>query len=374
MEVASKNLHHAALSHSAGSVVYCPYAVHTFPAFRPHPKLPHTPSPNMSQQGIFSIAPDSQDVAATPGNSANGSPFAAADSEPDKGSPFTAVRESSPFQQAQRSQPTEQNKGGIPARRPEGQPPALGSGSAEAGPSATPVAEAKQDEEANPFVAVQDDAAVQETEAPGGAFKMNGFAGQSGNQVMEAAPVAPTQETAAFEPAQAARSDYEAAKANLEPQQDFAAVPAQFAPAREQAPVPQAQPVAAPLARQDAMMQAPVRSNAAPAFQQLELRAIFGVNHILDTNEILQRARTLPGIRNVAVVGSEEAAALSNFRQAMQNMGFGDSSEMKLTSGGGSVDFLTDGDSTIAVLLEGSYAPGVQETLIIVAREIGKLA
>ena len=71
---------------------------------------------------------------------------------------------------------------------------------------------------------------------------------------------------------------------------------------------------------------------------------------------------------------TQEAAALSNFRQAMQGMGFGDSNEMKLNSGGGSVDFLTESDTTIAVLLEGSYAPGVQETLIIIAREIGKLA
>ncbi len=334
----------------------------------------------MSQQGIFSIAPDSQGAAPATGNtaSANGSPFTAVTNEPDQDSPFTAVRESSPFQQAQRSQAAGQSRGTIPAPRPEGQPPALGGGNAEAEPTAV---EAKPEQEASPFVAVQDNA-PQEIGTPGGAFQMNGFPEHSGTQVMEAAPVAPVQEPSPFVSVQDDHPDYEAAKASLEPQQDFAAVPAQFAPAREPAPAQQAQPVytpqpaSAPQASQPVQPAAPApsASTPAPAFQQLELRAIFGVDHVLDTQEILQRARTLPGIRNIAVVGRQESAALSNFRQAMQSMGFGDSSEMKLSSGGGSVDFLTEGETTIAVLLEGSYAPGVQETLIIVAREIGKLS
>jgi hypothetical protein len=232
---------------------------------------------------------------------------------------------------------------------------------------------------------------------------MNGFSEQNGSQVMEAAPVAATQQASPFVAVQNAYPDYEAAKENLEPQQDFAAVPPRYTLAQQPAPTQQAQPVYIPQpvqqpvqelapqqvqqAQQPVQQEAPFQavaptlapaaaalSSVSPAFQQLELRAIFGVDHVLDTSEILQRARTLPGIRNVAIVGAQEAAALSNFRQAMQGMGFGDSNEMKLNSGGGSVDFLTESDTTIAVLLEGSYAPGVQETLIIIAREIGKIA
>ena len=47
---------------------------------------------------------------------------------------------------------------------------------------------------------------------------------------------------------------------------------------------------------------------------------------------------------------------------------------MDLNFGSGSVDFITEGDTTLAVLQQGPYAPGVQETLIIVARELNKLA
>lgn len=344
----------------------------------------------MSQQGIFSIASDSNGgtpSAPSTNGGGNGSPFTAVTNEPAQNSPFTAVGQDSPFQQAQ---PADDGRGGIPQRRPEGQPPALGGGTIETEGAA------RAESDANVFEAVRDN--TSQTDPAGGPFQMNGFPQQNGSQVMEAAPVEPAQEASPFVAAQHVHPDYEAAKANLEPQQDFAAVPPRYTPAQQPAPAQQAQPVYTPQpvqqpvqqqAPQQAVQQAaPVQaaaptltpvataplSGVSPVFQQLELRAIFGVDHVLDTSEILQRARTLPGIRNVAIVGHQEAAALSNFRQAMQGMGFGDSNEMKLNSGGGSVDFLTESDTTIAVLLEGSYAPGVQETLIIIAREIGKIA
>ncbi len=350
------------------------------------------PQKNMSQQGIFSIAPDSNGGAPsappTTNGGGNGSPFTAVTNEPAQSSPFTAVGQDSPFQQAQ---PAAEGRGGIPQRRPEGQPPALGGGVVE-----TEVA-ARAEADTNVFEAVRDNTG--QTDPAGGPFQMNGFPQQNGSQVMEAAPVATAQQASPFVAAQHAHPDYEAAKANLEPQQDFAAVPPRYTPAQQPAPAPQAQAIYTPQpvqqqapqqVQQPVQQAAPVQAQQAaptltpvataalscvsPAFQQLELRAIFGVDHLLDSSEILQRARTLPGIRNVAVVGNQEAVALSNFRQAMQGMGFGDSNDMKLNSGGGSVDFLTESDTTIAVLLEGSYAPGVQETLIIIAREIGKLA
>lgn len=360
----------------------------------------------MSQQGIFSIAPDAHGGTPAGGASTNGggngSPFTAvSNNEPAQNSPFMSVGQDSPFQQSQQDHSADQGRGGIPQRRPEGQPPALGGVSAE---SDTP---AQAEVAGNVFEAVQDN--TQQPDPAGGPFQMNGFPEQNGNQVMEAAPVAPVQEASPFVSVQDDRPDYEAAKANLEPQQDFAAVPPRYTPAQqpvpvqqqaqpayvEQQPVQQQQPAPAQAANpaltpvassalvgagaEPAQMAAQPAAAAAspagvaPAFQQLELRAIFGVDHVLDTNDILQRARTLPGIRNVAIVGNQEAAALSNFRQAMQGMGFGDSNDMKLNSGGGAVDFLTESNATIAVLHEGSYAPGVQETLIIVARELGKL-
>jgi len=363
----------------------------------------------MSQQGIFSIAPDAQagaQAANSNGNQinrgGNGSPFIAISNAPSQDSPFTQAQ--SPFQQVQSADVSGRNganggDSGIPQRRPEGQPPALGGGSVGAD-AAAPV---EQTEETSLYAAASDNA--------GGPFQMNGFPANAGSRVMEAAPVSAASTASPFVAVANDHTNYEAAKAGLEPQQDFAAVQPHYTPVREQAQQAQslqqaqssqqAQPVqsyqAAPAAQQSQsagpaqpshpvyssppqqapatqVFAAPFASAAEPAFEQLELRAIFGVDHVLDVSQILQRARTLPGIRNVSVVGQQEASALSNFRQAMQSMGFGDSNDMKLNSGGGSIDFLSERDTTLAVLLEGAYAPGVQETLIIVAREIGKLA
>ena len=60
--------------------------------------------------------------------------------------------------------------------------------------------------------------------------------------------------------------------------------------------------------------------------------------------------------------------------QQSATLGLGDPELMELNFGSGSVDFITEGDTTLAVLQQGPYAPGVQETLIIVARELNKLA
>ena len=44
---------------------------------------------------------------------------------------------------------------------------------------------------------------------------------------------------------------------------------------------------------------APVQIKSASAgMQQLEIRAIFGVDHVLDANEMIQKARNLSGIGN----------------------------------------------------------------------------
>ncbi len=319
----------------------------------------------MSQQGIFSIASDSQPSQPNGGGAA--SPFTpvtsnGAQSNPEQASPFANATRS-PFQQVMqdREQEDVSQRGAIPQPRPEGQPPATNL----SGDANVDQGQAPQVEQRNVF-----EPAPQQN---GGPFQMNGFPEQATGQFTEAAPVAPSQQESPFVVVQDDRHDYEAAKAELEPQQDFAAVEPQYAPQ----PVPVAQPELKPVDPPAAVIAPQAQaftSQSEPAFQQLELRAIFGVDHALDQQEIIQRARTLPGVRNVAVVGAHEASALSNFRQAMQGMGFGDSNQMKLNAGGGDIDFLSEGGTTIAVLHEGNYAPGVQETLIIVAREIGKLS
>ena len=106
---------------------------------------------------------------------------------------------------------------------------------------------------------------------------------------------------------------------------------------------------------------------------QLVLRAIFGVTRDLDRDEILQRARALPGIRNLHIVGQNEGAAMASLRQSIQRMGFGDQASLALTTSGGFVDFIEEEGTTLAVLHEGVYAAGVRETLIIVAREFSSL-
>jgi len=326
----------------------------------------------MSQQGIFSIAPDSQNGASNGASSQqNGSPFASvAAIKADQNSPFASVASDSPFQQVAQSAPEGRN--GIPQPRANGQLPASS--------------------------VVTDTPTEQQpaTDNAGGPFQMKGFPEQQGSQVMEAAPVAATTETSPFVASNNnGQHDYEAAKAGLEPQQDFAAVqpryqvaqPSQLTEAMVQAaapaqPLQASQPSPEPLqaapapaaSQQPQPFSKPAPGNASAGFQQLELRAIFGVDHALTVDEIIQRARTLPGIRNVSLVGANESNALSNFRQALQGMGLGSSHEMKLSSGGGEVDFVSEGETTVAVLHEGSYGPGVEETLIIVAREIGKLS
>lgn len=206
---------------------------------------------------------------------------------------------------------------------------------------------------------------------------------------MEAAPVAATSNSSDFMGIVEDQDAYEAAKANLEPQQDFAVLPAGIEPDLSAQQRESVSPSVESLQRkwseqteQTEHVQAVEPLNTTPSaganpssgIQQLELRAIFGVDHMLEVNEILQRARILPGIRNVVVVESREAEAISHFGLAMGRMGLGGLGEMKINSGGGTVDFITEGNTTLAILVEGSYAPGVKETLIIVAREIGKLS
>jgi hypothetical protein len=107
--------------------------------------------------------------------------------------------------------------------------------------------------------------------------------------------------------------------------------------------------------------------------RQLELRAIFGVDRELSAEEILQRARSLPGMRNVARLGASEIAAIDAVKDLLPGLGFG-SGTLKLYSGAVPLEFIREGSVLLAVQTDGGFAPGVRETLMIVARELGRMA
>lgn len=154
-----------------------------------------------------------------------------------------------------------------------------------------------------------------------------------------------------------------------------------------------ATPVAAPAAPAtpaqipSAFAPAPTpQQSAAPVFQpqsqdsqsdsfnirQLELRAIFGVDREMNADEILQRARALPGMRNLARLSSQDMSTVEAVRNLLPNLGFG-SGALKLYSGSVPLEFIREGSVMLAVQTDGGFAPGVRETLMIVARELGRL-
>jgi len=103
--------------------------------------------------------------------------------------------------------------------------------------------------------------------------------------------------------------------------------------------------------------------------RQLALRAIFGVDRELSRDEILQRLQGLAGVRRVSLIGPEELAALDTLRLALAGMA-SDSTPLKLSFGSAPVEFIREGKAVLAVMTDGSFAPGVKETIIIAAREL----
>jgi len=107
------------------------------------------------------------------------------------------------------------------------------------------------------------------------------------------------------------------------------------------------------------------------AIRQIELRAIFGVDREMTPEEILQRTRALPGMRNVARVNPQDMATIEAVKTLLPNLGFG-SGSLKLYSGSVPLEFIREGSVMLAVQTDGGFAPGVRETLMLVARELGK--
>ena len=107
------------------------------------------------------------------------------------------------------------------------------------------------------------------------------------------------------------------------------------------------------------------------SIKQLELRAIFGVDREMKHEEIIQRARSLPGIRQIARVSESDIAAVDALKTVISNLGFG-SGALKLYSGSVPIEFIREGKTLLAVQTDGGFAPGVRETLMLVARELGR--
>ena len=106
--------------------------------------------------------------------------------------------------------------------------------------------------------------------------------------------------------------------------------------------------------------------------RQLELRAIFGVDREMNADEILQRSRALPGMRNIARVAASDMTTIEALKALVPNLGFG-GGNVKLYVGSVPVEFIREGSVMLGVQTDGGFAPGVRETLMIVARELNRL-
>jgi hypothetical protein len=149
------------------------------------------------------------------------------------------------------------------------------------------------------------------------------------------------------------------------------------APEPEPTPRPQAQPQPQAEAPAKKKSFVPVRPSAGKPvtseIKQLELRAIFGVDHELNYKEIMQKARGLSGIVHVAKVNGKESAAIEALQGLASKLGLDEDEPIVLSCPEGFIDFICCDETSLAVLRNDDYAPGVRETLIIVARELEKL-
>lgn len=91
----------------------------------------------------------------------------------------------------------------------------------------------------------------------------------------------------------------------------------------------------------------------------------------MSPDEIMQRARALPGIRQISRVSGSDVAAVDAMKQVIANLGFGGGG-LKLYAGSVPIDFIRESGVMLAVQTDGGFAPGVRETLMIVARELSR--
>lgn len=121
----------------------------------------------------------------------------------------------------------------------------------------------------------------------------------------------------------------------------------------------------------DASLESPVPGDSS-GIRQLELRAIFGIDRELSADEIMQRLRALPGIRNLARVGEDGLGAIDALRRSLAGLVQG-GAPLRILLGGAPVEFIREGKVVLAVMNDGSFAPGVREKIILAARELGRM-
>ena len=107
--------------------------------------------------------------------------------------------------------------------------------------------------------------------------------------------------------------------------------------------------------------------------KQLELRAIFGVDHELSHLEIMERMRDLPGIINVAEIDPSELEAFRSLRSCATKLGLGKEDAVIVNSPRGVIDCVQYQGTALGILMEGGYGPGVRETIYICTRELERL-
>ena len=296
-------------------------------------------------------------------------------------SPFAAVaRQESPFTVVDEAAEAATGEFGKPVRLPERRkmdspfqvaepsegfgfeappPPVFGASPFEVAPAASvpapsPFSVAPQQAPASPFAVEPSHAASASTQAAIAAF----------TTWQEPAPAAPAPPV--FAPAPPA---FTAAPVEPEPPapQPTQQIPSAFAPAPAPAPAaPAPQAVAPALAAFDD------QQSDSFNIRQLELRAIFGVDREMNADEILQRSRALPGMRNIARVNPADMTTIDALKNLIPSLGFG-SGMLKLYSGSVPLEFIREGSVMLAVQTDGGFAPGVRETLMIVARELNRI-
>lgn len=273
---------------------------------------------------------------------------------------------------------------------------------ADDGPASSPFAIVSEPE--SPFASMKDDHPARAAVDPGRPAKLPERRPAAGE-----APPLDARSPFASEPL-AQSSPFEAPAASVSPVgASPPPVPASAPPsspfAFAQEPVPAASPAPAPGASapvEAAAVAAPVAAAPAPApasvpvapavqsapatapaemdsyesdsrsIRQLELRAIFGVDRELGAEEMLQRARSLSGIRHVARIPAADVATVDAFKRVIGSLGF-PGGQVKLVAGTTPIEFIREGGVVLAIQNDGSFAPGVRETLMIVARELGRL-
>ena len=160
-----------------------------------------------------------------------------------------------------------------------------------------------------------------------------------------------------------------------EPEPAVVLVPQAFACAPEAEMVPEGPALQAPPAQAPApQFQFQAEESPSDSFniRQLEMRALFAMDREMNEDEILQRSGALSGIRQIARLSPQDMALIDELKNLLPHLGFG-SGPLKLYAGSVPLEFIRAGSCLLAVQTDGGFAPGVRETLMIVARELNRL-